>query len=141
MSQQPHFLAWFPLAFVGMWVAVAAVLSLTGGWNHLAQTFRAEPGSAQNRRWFCSGRVGLVDYNGCLIRGHSRQGLYLAVLLPFRPFHPPLFIPWSAMSSHRKRGLWRQDAVDVDTGARKVQLRFSSWGRLPFEEFLPPLCD
>jgi hypothetical protein len=46
---------------------------------------------------------GLAHYRNCLVIGASPTGLYLAVFLPFRLAHPPLFIPWNEVTLSRGR--------------------------------------
>lgn len=43
------------------------------------------------RRW--------TNYNNCLVVGANKYGLYIAVLPIFRVGHPPLFIPWTEIST------------------------------------------
>ena len=71
------------------------------------------------------GKVGQVTYSGCLTIYSSPEGLYLKVLLPVRPGHPPLFIPWDAIRNPvARRFLWADSVVfDVGSpGIAKVQL-------------------
>jgi len=44
------------------------------------------------------GRIGGVAYNGCLVVGANAEGVALSVLLPFRPGHAPIFVPWAELS-------------------------------------------
>jgi len=133
----------FPIAlgilFCVGWIATAAFVSHVGGWALLAGSFRAAPGAVANRRFFCSGSLGIINYNACLIRAYSSEGLFLAVLPPFRPFHPPLFIPWSAMSRNAERSYrsFMRTWVDITVGSRLVRLGFSTFRQLPFEAYLP----
>ena len=50
--------------------------------------------------------MGLVGIRNYLTIGASRKGLYIAMLLPFRFRHPPLFIPWSDIAVTQKRMLF-----------------------------------
>jgi hypothetical protein len=43
------------------------------------------------RRW--------TNYNNCITVGANKYGLYLAVLPIFRVGHPPLFFPWTDIST------------------------------------------
>jgi len=73
------------------------LLALLGGWRRVARTFRAQhhPTGIRLRRQ--SANFGLVNYGGCLTIHVGPQGLHFAILWPFRPGHPPLFIPWHAV--------------------------------------------
>ena len=85
------------------------LLSQIGGWGRLAQRYRTDR-PYQGTIWkYQFGFLGSVRYNGALTVGSGMEGLYLAVFFPFRPFHPPLLIPWSEVSvGQRKQALWMQ---------------------------------
>ncbi|MCO5168208.1 MAG: hypothetical protein M9894_17850 [Planctomycetes bacterium] len=83
------------LLFPFLWVGILVVLALAGGWSLLARDHRALSRPDGVRR-FVSGRLGrFVNYNHCLVAAAADEGLFLAVLLPFRPGHPDLLVPWS----------------------------------------------
>ncbi len=89
--------------FVGLWLAVAALLSRMGGWSGLAKVFGA-PGPVEGERFrFASGSMGKdfapVNYNNCLFVTVNGEGLRLSVLFLMRFRSPPLFIPWSSVES------------------------------------------
>jgi hypothetical protein len=99
------FWAMFTVYFVTLWLGVSAVLSFIGGWATLAKRFRcANPFTGEGLS-FQSGRMGMTNYGRCLTLGASAEGLYLAVMLPFRCCHPPLLIPWNEVSVAPPRGL------------------------------------
>ncbi len=61
----------------------------------LARRFRAnEPFYGETWGWQSARFRGWCSYNNCLTVGANQEGLYLAVMLPFRLFLPPLLIPW-----------------------------------------------
>ncbi len=67
-----------------------------------------------------SGKIGRAAYKGCLIIHSSPEGLHLSVLLPFRPGHPPFFIPWDAVrNATTHRFLWIK-GVTFDAGSPSV---------------------
>jgi len=96
----------FVIFFVLLWCTVSFVLATIGGWRRLAEAYRFE-GTFEGSQWrFTSARIRWgVNYNGCLTIGANERGLYVAVLLPFRLAHPPLFIPWSDVGVTEQRGL------------------------------------
>ncbi len=58
------------------------------------------------------GKLGQVTYSGCLTIHSSAEELHLSVLLPFRPGHPPVFIPWDAVyNATVKKVLWSRRVV------------------------------
>ena len=89
-----HFAAIFPLYFVGLWCAISFVLSRISGWGLLSQRFRASEAFYGEKWGWQSARLRWCSYNNCLTVGANEAGLYLAVQLPFRLFHPALLIPW-----------------------------------------------
>jgi hypothetical protein len=61
----------------------------------MARRFRAsEAFCGEMWSWQSARFRGWCGYNNCLTVGASQEGLYLAVELPFRLFHPALLIPW-----------------------------------------------
>jgi hypothetical protein len=101
------FIAGFPIYFVLLWSSVVFMLSRLGGWHALATNFpsAAEPQGQKFRT--TSARIGWTNYNNCLIAIVADNGLFLHPWLPFRMFHPPLLIPWSAFSPlDEKKLLW-----------------------------------
>lgn len=102
-----------PALFLG----VPAALSFLSGWKQLAERFRLES-DFQGRLW--KGQSGWMrsfgSYNRCLCIGANEQGLYLALDLPFRLFHPPLIVPWNEVAVRsRKKGIFGS-SVDLSLG-------------------------
>lgn len=91
-----------PLAML-FWCGVIGLLSLYGGWISLGKTWRTTPPTPGKEFDFASVSVGLpyapVNYKGCVTTTVNAEGIGLSVMILFRPFHPPLFIPWSAFAS------------------------------------------
>lgn len=88
----------FPLFFVAVWITVLRLISAMG-WQRLAEVYGSEK-ACEGTRWYMqSAKVGKAAYNGCLIVGANYNGLYLSILFLFRPWHPPLFIPWTDISA------------------------------------------
>jgi hypothetical protein len=87
-----------PVFFLGLWFAVTSILARVGGWSKLAQHYRTfdEFGGVPYRFQF--GYLGFVRYKGVLTFGADAKGMYLAVLVLFRPGHPPLLVPWGQLS-------------------------------------------
>jgi hypothetical protein len=96
------FLVGFPL----LWFAIVHLLARLGGWTRLAREFTAE-GRRQGERFsWRSGGIGrFVHYNHCLDVAISHAGIALHPVLPFRPGHAPLLIPWSSVE-HVATGRW-----------------------------------
>ena len=93
---------WFVLFFAVFWAAILMLISLWSGWWGLSREFRATRTPEGDSFWFASGSLGnwlLASYSNCLFLNVGREGIRLAVMFPFRPFHPPLFIPSAAIES------------------------------------------
>jgi len=116
--------ALFPVLLLAVWAVVLSLLALLGGWRELARCYPANLPFSGKRWWFQSGNMRAVNYGGCLIIGANAEGLHLAVLFPFRPGHPPIFIPWSQVSA-RETTRWRF--------FRFVELRFSAAPNVPLQ--------
>jgi hypothetical protein len=96
-----------PVAFVAIWLLTTGLISMIGGWHSLADRYAAPDGfeiapdqrfrfrSIVLRRlpWFPA------RYRGCVTVSLITAGCHLAVLVVFRYRHPPLLIPWSAITS------------------------------------------
>jgi hypothetical protein len=109
-----------PVAFVAMWIGVAAALAHLNGWPRLAAVYRAR--RPRSGRCFlpAGGKIGDVWYRGCLTIYTSREGLYLSVWPIFRFREPPLFIPWADVHNRReKRWLWSR-LIEFDVGSPAV---------------------
>ena|ERR1700690_1947244 len=92
--------------FIGMWTFICLFLSLLGGWRELGQVYHAD-GKIEGDKWSWqsgSTRFG-VNYNHCLNIRANRKGIYIAISLPFRLGHPPLFIPWSDITIKQQKVL------------------------------------
>ena len=70
------------------------------------------------------GLVGTSSYAGCVTVGIGARGLSVALWAPFALFHPPFFLPWSAVEG------WR--TVEFPGGHRAVQLTVRDGGSLAF---------
>jgi len=98
----------FPWGFVPIficgWVAICFFVSHIGGWPKLNRCYPAQeqPGNAT----FYTVSAGLrwgASYRSCLIVGSTFQGIYVRLMFIFRPFHPPLFIPWSDITTSEEK--------------------------------------
>lgn len=95
---EPWMVAWIPfVAFPIVWVGVCLLLGRLGGWGRMATHYRTSEPAPRGVEWFTTGTVGGVRYRNALVVAASPRGLYLSVLPLFRPGHPPLLVPWSAV--------------------------------------------
>jgi hypothetical protein len=98
--EQPQ---WLVLFVALVWVVISGLLALLGGWLRLATAFRAEEQVDGEKFRFVSGSLGVralpVRYNNCFFLTVNDSGFRLSIVLLFRLFCPPLFIPWRAVES------------------------------------------
>jgi hypothetical protein len=89
------------LCWIGWFVGCIA-MSLISGWWQLARRFPA--GTSSGERWyFVSGSVTKlfwlpVQYHATFFMTLSEDGVRLSVFFPVRLLHPPLQLPWTAVS-------------------------------------------
>ena len=116
MIAEPWLLLVYPLFAVVIWAATLTALSIGGGWRALAQRFPAT-GRPAGAIWSFSSatfrtRLLPIHYGNCVTVTVSDAGLRIDVLFVFRPMHPPILIPWSAIDSvGRKSGSLRRRAA------------------------------
>jgi hypothetical protein len=119
-----------PLFLPVMFVGVAALLAHLGGWAELAKRYPG-PGPEDGKRFsFSSASIGTglpVNYAHCLFVRVGRSGLGLWMLFPFRLFHPPLFIPWTAVADCRKGWFLFRPGVAVHLAGSGTRIVFRGW--------------
>lgn len=92
----------------GLWCAVLALVAWVGGWARLSREVGATDSAAGGSARGLSARFGVANYSGVLTLHADSLGLSLSVLAIFRPFHRPLFLPWSAMRIAGRKGLFER---------------------------------
>ncbi len=97
------FMVFFPV----VWTASLGLVSAMTGWRRLAAVFPGGDPPLDGTRWRfrTAGFRNMSHYSGCLTFTATLEGLHLVPFILFRPFHPPLFIPWSAMTPTVER-IW-----------------------------------
>ena len=108
-------LAAFAVGFPLLWVAICAFASACG-WGVLGRRFprRHEVPVAEYGWQSVVVIAGWMpsSYSNCTTLGANADGLFLRVALPFRPFHPPLFIPWAAVETTARKH-WFGSSVEL----------------------------
>jgi hypothetical protein len=89
----------FLVGFPVLWVTITGTLALIGGWSALTSRFAGTKRIEGVRKSLVSAdlrrpRMLPVSYRGCLYLTVTPEGFGLVPMLPFRPFHPPLWISW-----------------------------------------------
>jgi hypothetical protein len=113
-----------------MWCIVCFVVSLFSGWFALSGRFRQQSEPYGDTRsagpFFYAIYMRFWGHYSSVIRMTAAEdALYLSVLLPFRPGHPPLRIPWSEIQFSRTRRLWRQYVVLALGNQERIPFRIS----------------
>ncbi len=116
-----------PLALIFIWTFVSFISSIIGGWRALSGDFAAGGPVSGETHSFQSGRLRIINYNGMLKIVLADRGLYLAVFFLFRPFHPPLLVPWTAITNVREHRLFifRYVAFDLKSQGRTLTVMIS----------------
>lgn len=108
----------FPIFFTAMWVGVTLLMSLIGGWGRVAKHYPAAGKPEGGRELhYVTGMFGMARYKHVLTVITTDAGLYIANRTVFRPGHPPLFIPFSAVVHPRKQTLFFWEYVAFDIGS------------------------
>lgn len=130
----------FFLAFPFFWIAVLGVIA-SQGWRALAAVYPATsdaPLSARRvRRGSLSigGKLMSPNYGSSIDGWFTQTGFWLRPILPFRPFHPMIFIPWTRVDSiEETRRMLSKGARIRLTGNVPDLLLFGSLGRAALEQ-------
>ncbi len=107
--QDSDIFAWlwflFPLAFIGIWLALTTALGVFSGWNVLQDRYPDRDFPALRTLRFQSGKLGRVDFNSCLTLSATRFGVRIAAWRIFAPFQSPILVPWSDIDASPGRVL------------------------------------
>ncbi|MEE3719643.1 hypothetical protein V2H45_23150 [Tumidithrix elongata RA019] len=79
------------------------LLPVVSGWGRMHKKYRTSQSPPSIMSHMNNARVGWVGFRGTLNIGVSSQGLYLSTFILFRPFLPPLLIPWSEVIRVKKK--------------------------------------
>jgi hypothetical protein len=83
---------WFPALFLGLWFTVLFVIS-SSFWHPLLTAFPARHDRKLRRYYMVNAIVGRCRLVLNVTVGEL--GLTLAAVPMFRPFHPPIHVPWT----------------------------------------------
>ena len=117
-------LVFFPL----LWLGIASLLSVVGGWRELAATYAVDPATFKgDRARTTTGALQRsfmlpVNYSSCLLVYVRDDGVGLHVWRIFSFMHPPLFIPWTAVRDCQAGGFlfWRYAEVTLHTSSIRI---------------------
>ncbi len=116
-----------PLMFGALWSFALFVSSALGGWWKLSNRFRADGPARGEKLTMLNGRMRCFNYSFVLNAVVSERGVHLSVMFPFRPFHPPLFIPWESIRNLRRERIFfsRYAVFDVYGPEKLLTVRIS----------------
>jgi hypothetical protein len=97
----------FPIFFTILWIGITLAMSFIGGWGKVGKQYAATGGPPPGRMLkSVTGMFGVTRYKYVLTVVTADDGLYIENRKVFRPGHPPLFIPFSAIFNARKQTLF-----------------------------------
>jgi len=112
------FVPLFLLAFPVFWIAIVWIIALQG-WRPVAGAYPATsdaPLSARRVRFgslSIGGKLMSPNYGSSVDGWFSQTGFWLRPVLPFRPFHPMIFVPWARVESVEQARKQLRKAVRV----------------------------
>jgi hypothetical protein len=101
------------------------------GWQSYGSRYRGQrdfPAGVQTfsgQSMMIGGNVAPANYRHVVTVGYDDQGIYLRMGKFFRPFHPPVFVPWSAVNEVEQKKAIKgfYTAVQVSGMSRLVFFR------------------
>ena len=106
----------FPIFFAGLWIGITLLMSFIGGWDRVGKHYPAagRPAGGRELRGV-TGMFGVASYRHVLTVISTGEGIYIENRTIFRPGHPPLFIPFSAILQPRRQTLffWEYLALKI----------------------------
>ncbi len=91
-----------------VWMLMLFAESRLCGWSTLSKKYRNDNSIIDWTGWQ-NGTFSITNYKGCLWLAATAEGLYIKTgpLFLFRPFHPPMLIPWAdIISVEEKKSLF-----------------------------------
>ncbi|ATY32229.1 hypothetical protein [Sphingomonas psychrotolerans] len=133
------FILLFLFAFPFFWIAVIGFIARQG-WREIAAAYPATsdaPPSARRVRFgslSIGGKLMSPNYGSSIDGWFAQSGFWLRPFLPFRPFHPMIFIPWARVESVEQERKMLSKAVRVRlAGNMPDLLLLGSLGRAALE--------
>lgn len=107
----------FPIFFTALWIGVTLTMSFVGGWGRVGKQYAATGAPPLGRALkHVTGMFGVARYKYVLTVITTDTGLYIENRKVFRPGHPPLFIPFSAIFNARKQTLFFWEFIAFEIG-------------------------
>jgi len=134
--------AFFPFAFVGMWIFACFIISRMG-WIRFARAYPSHnrpSGISFSVRAATFGTAG-ARYNSVVRAVATEVGLYLYAFLLFRAFHPSFTLPWSSIERVEPYSyLWSRGYIlHIRDGIGSFQLHVDHKLAKELSRFIPHL--
>lgn len=96
------FPAWIPVTTLSFLLFISTVISMKSGWHRIAKNFPYQAQTDCQIYYFVRMSLGSglfpVSYGGAAFVRLCPNGLGISVIFLLRFLHPPMFIPWSAVT-------------------------------------------
>ncbi|WP_235298873.1 hypothetical protein [Portibacter marinus] len=89
------------LSLVPLWF-LSLFLFSRASWSKLAKLYKSTEVFYGTDYGRFDARVNDLNYSSRLYLKYNDEGIYLSVVKRYRPFHPPVFIPWNELVDIRK---------------------------------------
>jgi hypothetical protein len=102
MMTNPIFPSWIPVTTLSLLLFISTVLSVKSGWHRIAKRFPHQAQTDYQKFLFVRMSLGSglfpVAYGGAAFVRLCPNGLGISVIFLLRFLHPPMFLPWSAVT-------------------------------------------
>ena len=122
----------FFMFFVCMWILINHIL-LKMGWADLVEKFKMREKFSGKRIGLISVSINFVNYQNCVILKYDEKGMYLNLLIFFRLFYPPVYIPWTEIKDVRDKEIFLIKTTELIIGdpfVTTIKLRTRTWDKV-----------
>jgi len=123
-----------------VWCGLSWLMSRISGWHRLARRFPATRPLDGETAYLRTGRIGAVTYHSCLRFHVTDDGLGIAIAIPFRIGHSPLFIPWDQFHHVKDDGMMYSHKAKASVGQPTItRMTLPGWVRYRMPMSLRPV--
>ena len=127
----------FPLLFAGIYFLVCKLVSLRG-WQGYANKFTGKADFPADFKWqslMIGGNIAPANYQFVATTAVNDDGIFLRMGPFFKAFHPPLFIPWSAVESIEQKKAIKGVYTAISCSDLPRLVLFRKFGDAVFEKW------
>jgi len=106
-----------------LWI-ISLFLFSKAAWSNLARKYKSSEFFHGTEYGRFDARINDLNYTARLRLKYNEEGIYLRVVKYYRPFHPPLFIPWNELVAIKK--VEKHVLIDFGIGEKVDQLQVST---------------